>query len=292
MLEDLRSLTPQNVWDAIDLLNRTSRDTSLRYDLDIFGFGRLMRYWNISYEYSLLYYVDGKPVALILNCVEAETRDAYTFFWGVLPEFRTGKIAISLAEAACSKLWKGRYLMHYAVAIPDRPARRYRFVKFLPQCGLFDMEGLSLTLPPTDSHYAVREIELKEIDKKLFLPPNDRIHWCQRPVFLQRAEPYLKFIGAFAGETLKSYAVIVSHAMNTTLSDLRIFDSCFAAGFELLHWVQFQESYRSPLTVTYVLENSETYSLLSAAGFSITRQFSLLSRDLGATVGPEVIQEE
>jgi hypothetical protein len=282
MLNDLRSLTPQNIWDAIDLLNRTSRDTSLRYDLDIFGFGRLTRYWGISYEYSLLCYVGGKAAALILNCVEPETRDAYTFFWGVLPEFRTGRIAIALVEAACQRLRDNGYLMHYAVAIPDRPARRYRFVKFQAECGLVDMEAQSLVLRAADSSYTVREITVEEMPQ--LRVPENRIHWCQRHVFLRKAEPYLKFVGAFAGETLKSYAVLVSHAANTTLSDIRVFNSCFPAGFELLRWLEVHEDYRPPLTVTYVLEGSETHSLLSAAGFTVTRQFSLLSRDLRTTV--------
>src|SRR5438445_10509116 len=122
MSEDLRTLSPQNVWQAIDLLNRSSRDTSLKYDVDIFGFSRLMRYWNISYDYSLMRYVADQPAALILNCVEPGTRDAYTFFWGALPEFRTGRIAFSLVEAACRKLYEDGYLMHYTGAVPDRPA--------------------------------------------------------------------------------------------------------------------------------------------------------------------------
>ena len=178
--------------------------------------------------------------------------------------------------------------MHYAVAIPDRPARRYRFVKFQAECGLVDVEAQGLTLPPADSRYTVREITVDELPE-LSLPGN-RIHWCQRHAFLRPAGPYLQFMGAFDGETLKSYAVLVSHATNTTLSDIRVLDSCSAAGFELLR--HLQENYPSPLMVSYVLENSETHFLLSAAGFSVTRQFSLLSRDLRATVVSTAVQHE
>src|SRR5215467_9046757 len=158
MSEDLQTLNQKNIWDAIDLLNRSSRDTSLRYDVDLFGFGRLTRYWNISYDYSLIRYVADKPAALILNCVEPGTRDAYTFFWGALPEFRTGRIAMPLVEAACRKLFDDGFLMHYAVAVPDRPARRYRFVRFNPACDLVDMEAQSANLPEADSRFLVKEI--------------------------------------------------------------------------------------------------------------------------------------
>ncbi len=286
MSEELRTLNSQNIWDAIDLLNRSSRDSSLRYDLDLFGFGRLTRYWNISHDYSLICYVDGKPVALMLNCVELETRDAYTFYWGVLPEFRTGKIAISLVETACQKLYDDGYVMHYAVAVPDRPVRRYRFVKFHAERVLIDMEARFLTLPPPDSLYSVRAITIDELPPSL---RDDPVHWCQRLAFLQRAKTHLKFLGAFDGELLKSYAVLVSHSTNTTLSDIRLTDSSFSAAFELLRSLTLDENYRPPLTVNYVLENSQTHTLLTAAGFTVRRQLALLSRNLRTTVLPAVV---
>jgi len=291
MSEDLRTLTTQNIWDAIDLLNRSSRDSSLRYDLDIFGFGRLSRYWNISHDYSLIRYVGGKPAALILNCVEPEARHAYTFYWGVLPEFRSGKIAISLVETACRKLHESGYVMHYAVAVPDRPARRYRFVKFQPERELVDMEAQSLTLPPPDPRYTARELDARELPRVSHLP-DQPLHWCQRSTFLERATPYLKLVGAFDGELLQSYAVLVRHAGNSTLSDIRILDSCSSAAAELLRWITQQDSYRPPLTVNYVPENSETYALLTAGGLTIKRRYSLLSRNLRATFPPADLHHE
>jgi hypothetical protein len=288
MSEDLRTLNQQNVWDAIDLLNRSSRDTSLRYDVDIFGFGRLTRYWGISYDYSLIRYVADKPAALILNCVEPGTRDAYTFFWGALPEFRTGRIAMSLVEAACRKLFDDGYLMHYAVAVPDRPVRRYRFVRFNPACNLVDMEAQSANLPEPDPRFLVKEIEAQALPQ-LSLLPGEYIHWCQRPAFLRRAAPFLKFLAACDGDSVKAYAVLVSQASNTTLSDIRSVDSCSPAVFELLRWLFASEHYRVPLAATYVPESSDIHDLLASAGFTVKRRFALLSQDLRATFMPEVL---
>src|SRR5262249_48806639 len=93
-------------------------------------------------------------------------------------------------------------------------------------------------------------------------------------------------------ERLESYAVLVRHAGNCTLSDIRVLHSCFPAGAELLRSITQQESYRPPLTVNYVLENSETYSLLTAGGLTIKRRYSLLSRNLGATFPPADVHRE
>lgn len=281
MSEDICTLSSHNIWDAIDLLNRSSRDSSLRYDLDIFGFGRLSRYWNISHEYSLIRYVAGKPAALILNCVDREARDAYTFYWGVLPEFRTSRIGLALVEAACRKLHENGYVMHYAVAVPDRPARRYRFVKFQPGSTFVDMEAQSINLPAPDARFEVRELTAEQLPALL-----DLSHWCQRHTFLQRASGYLNIFGAFEGDLLKSYAVRILHSIHTTLSDIRVTDSSPSAALHLVRWLTVQENFQRPLTVNYVLENSAMHSLLTSLGFAVKRRFSLLSRDLRAMIAP------
>src|SRR5262249_30379373 len=139
-----------------------------------------------------------------------------------------------------------------------------------------------LTLPPPDPRYTARELEAAELPR-VSHRSDKLVHWCQRSTFLERAAPYLKFVGAFDGDCLKSYAVLVRHATNSTLLDIRILDSCFSAGAELLRWLTQEESYRPPLTVNYVLENTETYSLLTAAGLSTSRRYSLLSRNLRVT---------
>jgi hypothetical protein len=236
----------------------------------------------------LIRYVAEKPAALILNCVEPGTRDAYTFFWGASPEFRTGRIAIPLVEAACRKLFDDGYLMHYAVAVPDRPARRYRFVRFNPACDLVDMEAQSANLPEADPRFLVKEIAAEALPQ-LTLPPGEHIHWCQRPAFLRRAATFLKFLAAFEGDSVKAYAVLVWQASNTTLSDIRSVDSSPAV-FELLRCLFVSEHYGAPLVATYVLENSETHTLLASVGFTVTRRFSLLSRDLCASFMPEVLR--
>lgn len=279
MSEDLRPLTPENQQDAIDLLNRSSTGTSLSYDLDIFGFRWIARYWNISYELSFIYYVKNEPVAVMLNCVDPEAHDAYTFYWGVLPKLRNGAIALPLVETCCKMLRSKGYETHYAVALPDRPVRRYRFVGFTPEHELIDLETHSLRLPEADSRFQVREVAIDDLPQWT-LPPAEYVYWCQRRSFLHHASSFVKFLACFADAEIKAFAVVLPQYPTATLTDLRSAENCMAAGHELLRWLTLQPYYGTPLTATYVSESSYAHQLLTSAGFVPKRRFFVIARDL------------
>lgn len=278
MSADFRTISLQNIPDAIRLMNESSRDTSLSYRLDFFGFLSLARYWDFSYQYSLMCYVDDEPAALMINSTDLQTQDAYTFYWGALPKFRRGKTSLTLFEAGCKKLRDDGYTMLYAVSVPDRPVSRYRFIHLQPQWGLIDMQTPSPSLPAAHPGIEVRDIDAGALSQVSF-PPSEALHWCQRHTFLRSAAPFLQFLGAFAGKGLEAYAVVLAQASNTTLLDLRSAESGFEPGYELLRRLVTQ-NYRPPFSATYVFEGSYAHRLLTTAGFSVTRQFSVLSRDL------------
>lgn len=277
----IRALTQHNQQDAIDLLNQSSKGTSLQYDLDIFGFRWLARYWNFSYEHSLISYMNEVPAALMLNCVDPDAHDAYTFYWGAPPQFRKGGIALSLVEASCRMLRDQGYTMHYAAALPDRPVRRYRFVQFKPECDLIDMQAQALSLPEPDPRFVVREVTVDDLPEPP-LPPGEYRHWCQRARFLRHAAPFVKIIASFAGDEIEAYAVILPQFPHQAVTDIRATHGCSAAAYELLRWLTLQPDYRPPTDATYVSEQSFSHRLLTDAGFSFKRRFSVLSRDLSS----------
>jgi len=278
MSDEVRALTPQNAQHAIDLMNQSSRDTSLKYNLDIFGFRWLARYWNFSYDDSLIYYVDNQPAAVVLNSVDLGTRDAYTFYWGAHPKFRSGRVAITLAEASSRHLYDIGCLRYYAESVPDRPVRRYRFVQFLPVCDLVDLHAESPILPPADLSFEIRPIQPADLPP-LKVTLGEYQHWCQRHSFLRTAAAFVKLFAAFNSGAINAYAVLQPLATSTTLSDLRSPDGSSAACYELLRSLML-ENYRPPFTVTHVFPNSHTYQLLVSAGFTVQRQYSVLMRDL------------
>jgi hypothetical protein len=288
MADELRTIDLRNLHDAIRVMNESTQGTSLECHLDMFSFLSLWKYWNFSHEHSLIRYLDDEPAAIILTCTDPDARDAYTFYWGAIPKFRSRRIALPLFDACCNKLHEDGYLTLYGVSSPDRPVRRYRFINAHSQRQLVDMQAQSLNLPTTDARYEVRPVEIAGLSQ-VMLPTDDSVHWCQRQAFLHNAIPFLQFLGAFAGGLPAAYAVVHPQPSGTTLVDLRSSENNLAAGHELLRWLLIQ-NYRSPFTAIFVSEQSYGYSLLKAAGFIVKSQFATLSRDLRTSSSAGIVR--
>jgi len=285
MSSDLRTLSVQNIHVAIRLINDSSRGTSLAVPLAVSDFLSLSSLWNFSYKHSLISYVDDEPAAVAINCTDRATAEAYNFYWGALPSFRNQRIALALAEASSKMLHDDGYSTFWGDSVPERPVRRWRFVRFYPQHSLVDMQATSLNLGPADSGLEIREIDA-EVLSEIPLLPGESFHWCQRPAFLHNAASFFQFFGALAGNTLKAYAVVLAQSSNTILWDLRSPDASSAAGSELLRRL-LATNYRAPLTAVRVFEQSYAHRLLTTAGFVVTRRFFTLSRDLRTTCSAE-----
>ena len=288
MEEELRTVSLQNLPDAIRLLNETSRGTALELHLDLFSFLALAQYWNFSHEYSLISYVDSEPAAIIITCTDAQARDAYTFYWGALPKFRSLKTARALFEACCHKLYDGGYLMLYGVSAPDRPARRYRFIKVDAPHELVAMESQSPSVPVAEPALEVRRIDVEAISQITF-SPDEPFCWYQRKSFFRKLGSSLHVLGAFSGDAIKAYTVAFARSEGTNLLDLRSPASDLAGGSALLRYLGEQD-YRPPFTATDVFRNSYTQRLLAAAGFVVIREFATLTRDLRATCSAEKLK--
>jgi hypothetical protein len=279
--EEICPINLQNVRDAVYLMNESSRGMSFEYNLDMFAFLSLARYWNFSYEHSLLRYVDGEPAALILNCIDLAAHDAFTFYWGAVPKFRSRKVSLSLFDVSCKHLLDSGFGTLHGDAVPDRAVRRYRFVKAQPRQKIFQLQAQRPNLPPTDPSIEVRPIA-PEMITQVSGHANESQHWCQRHSFLCSAASFLHFVGAFAGDKLQAYAAVYPQTTNTALLDLVSSDSSLTGGYELLRWLLVQD-YRPPFIATYVFEPSYAYRLLTTSGFQVKRHLSMLFRDLRNT---------
>ncbi|MGE5714672.1 MAG: hypothetical protein ACM32F_12435, partial [Betaproteobacteria bacterium] len=167
------------------------------------------------------------------------------------------------------------YTTWYGDTLPERPPHRYRFVHFRPLGGLVSMEAESLVLPPADPDYEVRKIEADDL---FSLPPDEPVHWCQRHSFLRNAAPFLEFSGAFAGGTLQAYMAVGIASPKAALLDIRCRDGRVAAGNELLR--RLVQRHRAPFTAQFLPTPSYAHSLLTTAGFAVTRESFQIRRDL------------
>ena len=280
MAVELQTISQQNLPDFIRVLNESSRDTSLDYNLDFLGFQALWRYWNFSPTHSLLRYVGEEPAAIAIHSVDPSSQQGYAFYWGAVPKFRRQGIALSLFEASCRKLKDDGYKLLYADSLQERPADRYRDLHYEPQQIIVNMDVDTPRLPAADVSFDIRNIDHHSI-AKITLPGNESLHWTQRPAFLSNIANYLEFLGVFADDRLKAYAVVAFRGSKTTLLDIRSADSCRAAGIELLRYLSRQAPL--PITAFHVFEHSYTYNLLADSAFVVTHRCSVLTRNLSST---------
>jgi len=280
MAEDLRPITTKNLPDAIRLLNETSRDTSRPYTLDFFGFLSIRRFWNFALGYSFIRYIDDQPAAIAINCADPESREAYTFYWGTLPQFRRAGMSIDFVDAFCQKFHDDGYTLIYANSLPERPVRRYRFVHYLPLHSIVDMQGDYSRLPAPDPAYTIRKIDASMLTQ-IALTPGEPLHWSQRPGFVANLGSIVDVLGAFHGDDLKAYAVVPARPTVMVSFDLRSPDSCFSAGYELLRYLA--QNYPCPLQAQCIFKGSFAERLFTDAGFRVTRKYFLIYRDLRAT---------
>jgi hypothetical protein len=287
MSDEPRILSPENLPDAIRILNESSRGMSFEWHLDLFSFLALARYWGISEQHTLLGYEEGQPAALIITATEPDTREAYIVYWAALPQFRKSRLAIRLFESCCQKLYDDGYEILHGASVPDRPVRRYRFIKSDAEHSVLDMQAESASLPEPQSRFEVREIDLETISR-VAIPPGEPVHWCQRKSFLQNGSIFFQILGAFEGDALRAYSISVKKATPTTTVDFRSPDSSIEAGYELLRWL-FSNDYRPQMFASYVFENTYAHRLLSSAGFTAKRRFDTLIRDLRTTCNDRTI---
>ena len=280
MCAEICSMSLENLHDALHLVKESSRGMSLEYDLDTVGLLTLSRFWNFCYDQSLLVYVNHEPAGIAIHCTDPARLEAYTYYWGVIPKFRSLRLSLQLAETCARKLRDGGYTTVHGDTVPDHPVRQWRFVHFYPQKELIDMQSDTPNLPAPNPEFQIREVPL-ELIGQLTTQSEQPVHWCQRPTFLRHAAPFLQFVGAFSGDVLTAYIICFRKPSGTTIWDLRSLDSSMPAGRELLRWVA--NNCPTPFTACYVFDNSYSHLLLTNAGFSVKRRFYSLTRDLLTT---------
>ena len=281
-MSELVKISADNFDDVVRIVNESSRGMLIEYNLDIFSYLALSQYWHFSYDYSLIRFVDGEAAAVIIACTEPERQDGFIYYWGALPKFWRHSVALPLFETCCERLYRDGYRTLYGIAAPDRPARRYRFVKSHPQHTLLDLQTSAVQLPARDLRFEVRPLPIDEVHS--LTASSEPVHWCQRPAFLRHAARFLQCFGAFDASGLQAYAIVLPQSDCTNLVDVRSQNGSLPAGYELLRWFT-DHDFQQPMRAATIIESTYADRLLTDAGFIPRKRFTTLYRDLEATFG-------
>jgi GNAT superfamily N-acetyltransferase len=270
MPSDLTTIHPGNLDDLIHVMQRSSEGSVFQFDVDLFKFLALSRFWNFSYQHSFLSYVDGQPAGLILNAVEPALHEAYTFYWGVTPEFRGRRVGMSLFDAYLKLLREEGYTKTDGDETDGSPSSVYRRWGYTRNEDFTEMQTRKLRIPPGAEDVEIRSLDLNKLLSSWSVFEGFR-HWVQRPNFLLNDRKFLQVLAAFNNDQLCGYTVFTCLPGHVVINDFRFKDD--KTGLAILRRIA-DAGYPSPYIASFVPVASPAYRLLEEAGFVGVKHFT------------------
>ena len=268
----------ENLEAVIHILNASSRGYSFAYNLDLVRFLAMARLWNVSYAHSFAGYCDGEPAGVVLNSVDARSREAYSLYWGVLPAFRGRGILSVLWRTYTEQLRHEGYMRVHGDAHSDSSWPVFQKQGWRRIGDYAGLETAALTPPPATS-LRVKELGAEELLSLWPQPPGETRCWTQSAAFIRNARQFLEIAGAFDGQRLQAYCVLTRWPGHTLLLDVRRLPHADAAAWQLIRYLA--EDGGPPPYEAYMAEAGGPFDgLLRAAGFAETRRMASITFDL------------
>jgi hypothetical protein len=278
---ELSHLTLDNIMDAIAVMNASSAGRTFAFDLDLFKFLSLSRFWRLTYPYSHVAYVEGQPAGVLLNSVDPAAREAYTFYWGVAERFRRTRVAWELlVHAYLGRLRREGYVRTSGDTSADSPMSSFHKLGYRPACELVELAADGLD---GDAGLGARQVRSLRIgDLLTTLPTGETRPWTATPYFLEGAESMLETLGVWRGERLMAWLaatrftgftvmMLLGHAPGASADLAALIRALPARGFP------------APFTASHIRPASPECAVLESLGFRTRQRWLHISLDLTAS---------
>lgn len=215
------------------IVNLSHRNYPQPFFVSTEGLKDLIYFLNISPAFSFLGIRDKEPVGVVLNCInEAEKGIVYTFFWGVVPQYRSFRrcevpVALELAKEnirffqkagfpnlRCTVLEKNRIAVNSLFKLNFRKVRR-----------LFCLRMEEMRIERMSNQFEITECSLEKV-----IGLSGEFHKVQ-PSW-EREIPQLKklglknpqsFVATFNGDIL-GFIIFSHQGSKCIIEDLRLVD--------------------------------------------------------------------
>jgi hypothetical protein len=269
---DLRPISFQNLDDVVRLINLSSCDAPMQFDLDFMGFLAISRLWQISYAHSWLAYTEGKAVGVILNTVDPTQREAYSFYSGILPEFRKRGIFREMMLTYLNQIRREEYLRTYADTMSPIILTFCRGLGYEVIRELVDVESRApQPLKFTNEMYEVRSLSTEQLFTEWSEPEPPFRSWKTRRRFMLAAESLLQVLAAYHDGSPQAYAIAGRWPGQTAILDLQYKPQSRSAGHALLASLE-RNGYAAPFCAYDISPGSAVHGLLSQSGFQTVRR--------------------
>src|SRR5215471_8656435 len=266
----IKPIGPNDLTETARLVNESSRGRSFEFDLDLAKFLGLSNYWNFSYYHSSIAYANGVGAGVLLNTVEPQARECYSFYWGVTPQFRGTTIALRMVTKFLNQVAAEGILVSHADMGADSPAEIFHRLGYRPYANVLQMDFSPERKPRKNLGGDVRAISVEEYLDETRVHRGEPFCWSIHPAALRNAARTLRC--AVSGTT---YVAFTPESERT-----RVVDFHFNAEDQspALHFLE-QLSERQ-MRFAYVLEGSPLHTLLSRCGYATISTFTALKLDL------------
>lgn len=276
---EVRRVGPDNVEAVTHILNASSHGHSFAYDLDVVRFLAMAGLWNISYVHSFAAYWGGEPAGVVLNSVDAPSREAYSLYWGVLPAFRGRGILSVLCRTYMDCLRREGYARVHGGAHPDSSWDVFRKQGWRLTGEHFRMKAAALEPPPAAGSLRAQPLGAEEVLALWPQAPGEFRCWTQSAAFIRNARRFLEIAGAFEGDRLLAYCVFTRLPAHTLLLDLRRLEGADTAAWGLLRHL-VESGCPSPYEAYMAQAGRPFHELLRAAGFVETGRIVSIALEL------------
>jgi hypothetical protein len=269
-------VTADDLDNVVSVMNDSSAGLSFQFGIDPIQFLSLSNFWNLSYKHSYIGYVDSHPAGVVLNSVDTSTRDAYSFYWGVRPQFRNTTLSLKLLMTYFDQLAREGFQYTYGDTSFDSPSSIY-----LRLGGQFGEETLQMEcLAPRICEVRnadERESETISLEGFLAAPDCSRTvppSWIHRPETIRRASAFLRFV-----KCSNIYAAYQPHSAGSVVIDLKSQEPTKCTLAALLQHVAGTSAGRQ-CKLGYVPATGPLPDLLTELGFTVTKRSTSIALDL------------
>lgn len=273
---DLRPVTPENLESVVDLINGSSRGLNFQFELNVFKFLTLSRFWNFSYSHSYVGYLGGEPAGVLLNVADAPEREAFSFYWGVLPKFRNRRLSMALVDAYFDQLRREGYHRTHADVTSQSPLGIYEKLGYKKNQELIELKAQKPSVEAGNNEFQICFLEPRELLSQWTSFHAGFSYWTRRPSFIRNAAPFLEIVGAYQQDRLQAYAVITCWPGHTSIVDLQFSVPAKSAAHQLIHSL-LRNQYPLPFVVSFVPSASPVHAMLGECGFTLAQRFTSMT---------------
>jgi len=277
MATELRNIGAPDLPAVIRILNESSAGYSFQFRLDPMKYLLLSRFWNFSYETSYLACAGPEPAGVVLNCVDPAGSEAYSFYWGVLPEFRKRRLSMELARKYLAEVKRQGLRTTYADSSADSPLDIYLKLGYREQHRLTHLRAGAISPAAPDEDAKIEKLEVAALLSELPLFPPAPRSWVSRRSFLQSAAPFLEVIGLRHGQRLDAWIALTRWTGETTIIALDFYEGAENSARRLLSHLS---SYPAPYAASHVVNGSRADRLLRSCGFVPNLEWISIALDL------------